>query len=99
MSQPLTFGELAVGDHFICFPTDGDDHGHGGYGPIMACHESKAGSEYACVGWLDNQLGPGNNLALRMRAIAREFDPRKLVVEGDQYDSIEEMCDAAPPCR
>lgn len=30
-SQPLTFGELKIGDRFIGFPTDGDDSGHGGY--------------------------------------------------------------------
>lgn len=30
-SQPLTFGELEVGDRFIAFPTDGDDSGHGGF--------------------------------------------------------------------
>ena len=31
MSTPLTFEELKVGDHFISFPTDGDDSGHGGF--------------------------------------------------------------------
>ena len=31
MSTPLTFGELKVGEHFVCFPTDGDDSGHGGF--------------------------------------------------------------------
>ncbi len=30
-SKPLTFGELAEGDKFITFPTDGDDSGHGGF--------------------------------------------------------------------
>jgi len=30
-SKPLTFGELAVGEHFIAFPLDGDDSGHGGF--------------------------------------------------------------------
>ncbi len=30
-SKPLTFAELEVGDHFISFPLDGDDSGHGGY--------------------------------------------------------------------
>lgn len=30
-SIPLTFGELAVGEHFVAFPSDGDDSGHGGY--------------------------------------------------------------------
>lgn len=30
-STPLTFGELRMGDHFIAFPVNGDDKGHGGY--------------------------------------------------------------------
>ncbi|MEY4744799.1 MAG: hypothetical protein RL272_744 [Candidatus Parcubacteria bacterium] len=30
-SKPLTFGELAVGEHFVAFPLDGDDSGHGGF--------------------------------------------------------------------
>lgn len=31
ISKPLTFEEIAVGSHFISFPLDGDDSGHGGY--------------------------------------------------------------------
>lgn len=30
-SKPLTFGELKLGDHFVDFPMDGDDSGHGGF--------------------------------------------------------------------
>jgi len=33
----------------------------------MACHHSKPGAEEYCIGWLHNQLGPGNNIALRMK--------------------------------
>lgn len=33
---------------------------------VMACHESLAGKEKECVGWLANQLGPGNNIGLRL---------------------------------
>lgn len=29
--KKLTFGDLEKGDKFICFPTDGDNSGHGGY--------------------------------------------------------------------
>lgn len=29
--QKCTFGELNIGDHFICFPLPGDNSGHGGY--------------------------------------------------------------------
>jgi hypothetical protein len=31
MNTKLTFGELQTGDHFIAFPTPGDNSGHGGY--------------------------------------------------------------------
>jgi hypothetical protein len=30
-SKPLTLADLAVGDAFVVFPGDGDDHGHGGF--------------------------------------------------------------------
>lgn len=30
-SMPLTFAELEIGEHFIAFPHDGDDSGHGGF--------------------------------------------------------------------
>lgn len=59
----------------------------------MACHESSAEEPYACVGWVVNQLGPGNNVALRLKAA---FDPnpekwRQLKTFGEQHDTIEEM--------
>lgn len=59
----------------------------------MACHESPPGHEQMCAGWLANQLGPGNNFALRLRAIDGQFSG--LRVDGEQYDSLREMCDAA----
>ncbi len=31
---------------------------------VMACHESH---DAHCLGWLMNQLGPGNNIALRLQ--------------------------------
>lgn len=36
---------------------------------IMACHYSTDEKPISCVGWVANQLGPGNNLALRLRAM------------------------------
>ncbi len=33
-------------------------------GRSMACHESHSAH---CIGWLVNQIGPGNNIPLRMR--------------------------------
>jgi len=29
--EPLTFGELEKYDRFICLPSPGDNHGHGGF--------------------------------------------------------------------
>lgn len=37
---------------------------------MMACHESPRGRELPCVGWLSQQLGEGNNLALRFLVIS-----------------------------
>ncbi len=61
---------------------------------IMACHEAPPDDQYACVGWLDNQLNDGNNLMLRIRAAAGEL-PRNLVVFGEQHPTVEAMCATA----
>lgn len=55
---------------------------------MMACHESKPGKERACVGWLANQLGPGNNIALRLAAMAGRVDAFELV--GEQHERFED---------
>jgi len=47
----------------------GSLHGLGGAIRMMACHECTIGAELPCVGWLANQLGPGNNIALRIRCM------------------------------
>lgn len=43
----------------------------GGPQRIMACHYSRDGEEIPCAGWLANQLGPGNNIGLRLLRRAR----------------------------
>lgn len=55
---------------------------------VMACHEFPLGKEQMCVGWLANQLGPGNNIGLRMRAARGEIPPFKLV--GKQHETFED---------
>ena len=60
-------------------------------GPAMACHESPPGSEQACVGWVVNQLGPGNNFALRMASIGGQLNAEALHTDGAQYDSLDSM--------
>lgn len=56
---------------------------------IMACHESMVGKEIPCVGWLDNQLGPGNNILLRLKA-ARGLIDTDYELVGEQHESFEE---------
>lgn len=53
---------------------------------IMACHETH---DLPCVGWLAHQLGPGNNLGLRMQVIAGHIDAAVETV-GEQHGSLEE---------
>lgn len=55
---------------------------------IMACHETPVGRERACVGWVANQLGPGNNIGLRMLALDGRFRDMELV--GEQCETLEE---------
>lgn len=43
-------------------------------GPPIGCHVVRPGPVLPCVGWLVQQLGPGNNLALRMKVIAGVVD-------------------------
>lgn len=54
----------------------------------MACHESKIGKEFECVGWMANQLGPGNNIALRLRF--RRGDMPMPVTVGEQHERFED---------
>ena len=57
-------------------------------GPLMACHESPVGREQVCAGWIAHQLGPGNNLVLRMRAMDGRFDDIEL--DGPQHECFED---------
>lgn len=51
---------------------------------IMACHET---DEAHCVGWLANQLGPGNNLALRMRMMSCT-NAQSIRLQGKQHKNF-----------
>lgn len=50
---------------------------------VMACHYSRPGLEFACAGWLSNQLGDGNNIGLRI-AVANGSSPVP-TVSGPQH--------------
>jgi hypothetical protein len=60
MSKPLTFKELAEGSHFISFPQDGDDSGHGGFRKgaylFTKLRMSKGKDGENCVRCCDGQL-------------------------------------------
>lgn len=71
-----------------------------GFGKGFACHMSREGGEHACVGWLHNQLhvspsGP-QNFQLRLACSRGEVSDR-LVVDGPQYESFDEMVEANAP--
>lgn len=55
-------------------------------GKAMACHET---DDAHCVGWLNNQLGRGNNLGLRMSMMSCE-NIGKLRLKGDQHETFED---------
>ena len=60
---------------------------------LMACHESPVGEETPCIGWLVNQIGPGNNLMLRLAALScTKLDEVETV--GEQHKRFE---DTLPP--
>ncbi len=56
---------------------------------VMACHESKCGDDRPCVGWLHNQMGEGNNIALRLAVLAKRIDGNVDVV-GEQHRRFED---------
>lgn len=52
----------------------------------MACHET---DDAHCVGWLANQLGPGNNIGLRLQMMSCE-NIKKMRVVGEQHPTFED---------
>jgi len=55
----------------------------------MSCHEHPPQDEAHCIGWLMNQLGPGNNIGLRMRMSDCE-NSRSISLDGEQHDTFEQ---------
>ena len=52
----------------------------------MACHEDH---DAHCIGWLVNQIGPGNNLGLRLRMMSCA-NIRAIRTIGEQHKSFED---------
>lgn len=53
---------------------------------VMACHET---DDAHCIGWLMNQLGPGNNLALRLHVRGCE-NIGQVRLRGEQHQRFED---------
>ena len=56
---------------------------------IFACHESPVGEEAHCIGWLMNQMGPGNNIALRL-AMRNCTNLGQVKLDGPQHTTFED---------
>lgn len=52
---------------------------------LMTCHETR---ELVCIGWLEHQLGPGNNIGLRIAARSGRFGTFETV--GEQHETFED---------
>ncbi len=63
-------------------------------GTGMGCHYSKLGEEFVCAGWLHNQLGVGNNIAVRLAVISGKLPVPE--VDGDQHDRFEDTLPKKP---
>lgn len=56
---------------------------------VMACHESPVGEEAHCIGWLMHQLGPGNNIGLRLQ-MSRCENIQHVHLDGPQHERFED---------
>lgn len=52
----------------------------------MACHET---DNAHCIGWLVHQLGPGNNIGLRLRMMSCE-NAKFIQLRGEQHETFED---------
>ena len=52
---------------------------------VFACHEMH---EAHCIGWLVHQLGPGNNIVLRIEMMSCT-NAKAIRLRGEQHDTFE----------
>jgi hypothetical protein len=57
---------------------------------IMACHESPIGKEKACFGWLNHQLGVGNNIGLRLSFLSNKISMNWDGITEPQHGTFED---------
>lgn len=55
---------------------------------VMACHYSRPDDEFACAGWLHNQLGVGNNIGVRLGVMSGRLPVPE--VDGEQHERFED---------
>jgi len=53
---------------------------------VMACHKTASSH---CIGWLNNQLGPGNSIALRLHMLSCE-NTSAIKLRGEQHERFED---------
>lgn len=63
--------------------------------PMMACHETPVGAELPCIGWRVHQLGPGNNLRVRLAVLSGAIDADVETV-GPQHARFEDTLPRRP---
>ena len=68
-------------ENTIARPGELRDTGH-----AMACHET---DDAHCIGWLVNQIGPGNNIGLRIRMMTCS-NARQIKLRGEQHQRFED---------
>jgi len=56
----------------------------------MSCHEHHTSEHVMCVGWLMNQLGAGNNIALRLQAMQEKWNIDDVKLLGEQHERFED---------
>ncbi len=56
---------------------------------VMACHHSDGNDQMYCVGWLNHQLGIGNNIGLRLKMMTCE-NANQIKVYGKQHKKFED---------
>lgn len=64
-------------------------------GRAMACHYAPLDRPSPCAGWIHNQLGPGNNIRVRLAVAFGEL-PRP-VVDGPQHETFDATLPKSSP--
>lgn len=64
---------------------------------VMACHCSPVGAERPCAGWLNHQVGVGNNIGARLAVMTGRMPPPE--ADGPQHARFEDTLPQAAARR